>query len=102
MRRLRFIVKFPFPGAQDRKSIWMRAFPPGVPLAPEGLDYDWLSRLSLTGGGIANIALNAAFRAAQQVSMRQVVEAARTELMKLGKAFKESDLQWRPAMEAVR
>ena len=31
MRRLRFIVNFPFPGVPERKRIWERAFPEETP-----------------------------------------------------------------------
>ncbi len=65
LRRLRFIVNFPFPSREDRVRIWQRAFPSQTPL--NGLDYPFLSRLNLTGGNIHNIALSAAFLAAREV-----------------------------------
>lgn len=98
MRRLRFIVNFPFPGKKERKRIFQKAFPAGVPL--DTLDYDFLSRLSLTGGSISNIAINAAFLAASQgksVSMTMVLEAARTEFRKMERHVKESDFNWTPS-----
>lgn len=85
-RRIRFIVNFPFPGVKERKQIWKSVFPPQTPI--EGLNYDWLARLSLSGGSIQNVALNAAFLAAQagtKVTMPLVLEAARTEFRKLDK-----------------
>src|SRR6266581_7594059 len=63
MRRLRFIVNFPFPGLTERKRMWQQVFPANTPT--DGLDYDRLARFNLTGGSISNIALNAAFLAAQ-------------------------------------
>src|SRR5207253_1816827 len=36
MRRLRFIVNFPFPGPAERRQMWHKALPPEVP--QEGLD----------------------------------------------------------------
>ena len=63
MRRLRFIVNFPFPGPPSAGRSGRHAFPAGVPT--RGLDYDRLARLNLTGGNIHSIALNAAFLAAQ-------------------------------------
>ena len=63
MRRLRFVVNFPFPGTAERKAIWQKVFPAGAPT--EGLDFDRLARLNLTGGHLSNIALNAAFLAAR-------------------------------------
>lgn len=95
MRRLRFIVNFPFPGTAERKAIWERAFPSGVPR--RGLDYDRLARFNIAGGSIHSIALNAAFLAAQSgmpVTMRCILDAARTELRKLDRPLNEADLRW--------
>jgi hypothetical protein len=94
MRRLRFIVNFPFPGASERREIWRRAFPAGMPVGV--LDYERLGRLNLTGGNIHSIALNAAFLAAKAgtpVTMHTVLEAARTELRKLDRPVNESDFR---------
>ncbi|UUZ53277.1 ATP-binding protein [Massilia sp. H-1] len=95
LRRLRFVVNFPFPGLTERAAIWKSVFPHQVPLAR--LDYDRLGRLNLTGGSIHNIALNAAFVAAGrgvQVSMPLLLESARTELRKLDKPVNEAELRW--------
>jgi SpoVK/Ycf46/Vps4 family AAA+-type ATPase len=95
LRRLLFIVNFPFPGVAERKAIWQKVFPPRTPTL--GLDFDRLARLNLTGGHIHNIALNAAFLAAQAgapVSMLMVLEAARAELRKLDRPINESDFRW--------
>ena len=85
MRRLRFIVTFPFPGLSERRLMWEKVFPPQAPVA--GLDHDQLARLNLTGGLIHNIALNAAFMAAGRqpalITMPIVLEAIRGEMRKL-------------------
>jgi ATP-dependent 26S proteasome regulatory subunit len=97
MRRLRFVINFAFPGPQQRQAIWQRIFPKKTPLPEAGLDYEHLSRLNLTGGSIQNIALNAAFLAAeadQPVTMSLVLEAARTEYRKLGRPLREADFRW--------
>ncbi len=94
MRRLRFIVNFPFPGQAERKAIWQAVFPPETPQDP--LDWDRLARLNLTGGLIHNIALNAAFMAAHakgKVTTALVLRAARTELRKLDRPFNEADFR---------
>jgi len=99
MRRLRFIVNFPFPGPAERKAIWQKSFPPQAPV--ELLDYDRLARLNLTGGSIRNIALNAAFIAAQgktPLDMMTVLTAARTEFRKLDLPINEADFRMKPAM----
>jgi hypothetical protein len=95
LRRLRFVVNFPFPGASERAAIWSVAFPAGTPLGD--LDYGRLARLHLTGGSIQNIALNAAFAAAQasgNVTMPVLLAAARTEFRKLDKPVNEADFRW--------
>lgn len=84
LRRIRFVVEFPFPDAAQRAEIWRRAFPPATPT--DGLDVEKLARLSVTGGNIRNIALNAAFLAAdagQPVRMAHLLRAARVECAKL-------------------
>ena len=97
IRRLRFIVNFPFPGVRDRRLMWEKALPPEAPVAQ--LDLDRLSRLNLSGGSISNVALNAAFLAArlgEPVTMAEVLEAARAEFRKLERPFNETELAWRP------
>lgn len=94
LRRLRFIVNFPFPSAKERRAIWERAWPPQVPR--DGLDYDRLARMNLSGGNIHSIALNAAFAAAQngqKITMPIIVAAARMELRKLERPFNEAEFR---------
>ncbi|MBV9992203.1 MAG: ATP-binding protein [Alphaproteobacteria bacterium] len=98
MRRLRFIVNFPFPGQAERKAIWEKVFPAETPVSE--LDYDRLAKLNLTGGHIALIALNAAFVAANKgsaVTMPVVLDAARIEYRKLERPIHEADFRWPPA-----
>jgi len=101
MRRLRFVVNFPFPGAAERKAIWQKVFPAETPT--EGLDFDSLARLNLTGGNIHSVALNAAFTAAETgtpVTTLLVLDTARTELRKLNRSINE--LQFRRQASAGR
>ncbi len=91
LRRLRFTVSFPFPGSEERQLIWQKVFPTKTPQA--NLELDRLVRLNLTGGSIHNIALNAAFLAAQnggQVTMPLLLRAARTEFRKLERPINEA------------
>jgi SpoVK/Ycf46/Vps4 family AAA+-type ATPase len=86
MRRLRFLVDFPFPDSASRQSIWQKVFPPQAEV--EGLDHDRLARLEIPGGNIRNIALNAAFLAADEgkpIGMDHVMRAARREYAKIDK-----------------
>lgn len=96
MRRLRFVVPFTYPGPRERALMWQRAFPADTPT--ERLDAVQLARLDCTGGSIHSIALNAAFLAAHRgssVTMDLVYQAARSELLKLGRPINEAD--FRPA-----
>ena len=84
LRRLRAIVQFPFPDAKLREDIWRRAFPARTPMRE--LRFDKLARLQLSGGAIRNMALTAAFLAAEAndvVSMRRLWEAAQIECAKI-------------------
>ena len=97
MRRLRFMVNFPFPGVEERKGIWQKVFPPETPVSE--LDYDRLAKFNITGGSIHNIALNAAFLATQEkspVTMLFVLKAARAEFKKLERPLNEADFKWPP------
>jgi ATPase family associated with various cellular activities (AAA)/Winged helix domain, variant len=88
MRRLRFVVEFPFPDAEQRAELWRRVFPPRTPL--NNLDMERLSRLNISGGVIRSIALNAAFLAADKgepVSMHHLNHAAHDEYTKLERPY---------------
>jgi hypothetical protein len=94
LRRLRFIVQFPFPDAPQRAEIWRRAFPAQTPT--EGLDAGKLARLSVTGGNIRNIALAAAFLAADEespVRMVHLLRAARGELAKIERPLSDAEVR---------
>jgi ATPase family associated with various cellular activities (AAA) len=83
LRRLRFVVQFPFPDARQRELIWRGIFPAATPL--DGVDFAKLARLNVTGGSIRNIAMNAAFLAAEAnspVAMPHLLKAARSEAAK--------------------
>ncbi len=97
LRRLRFIVRFPFPDAAQREEIWRRVFPAATPT--DALDFGRLARLAVSGGDIRNIALGAAFLAAeadQPVRMSHLLQAARNECQKLERPVNEAEIGgWR-------
>ena len=97
LRRLRFVIEFPFPDAVQRASIWQSMFPPEMPRG--NLALDRLAQLNVPGGNIRNIALHAAFVAADDdtpVTMAHLLRAARTEYAKLGRPIGEAELAgWR-------
>ena len=91
-RRIRFLVDFPVPDAESRERIWRTHFPPQAPI-DSTLDYQWLAtKLPVTGGNIKNIALNAAFLAAEEataIKLEHVLQGAKREFEKTGKVWKE-------------
>lgn len=93
-RRIRFIVEFPFPEEEYRLQIWQRIFPQEIPLAQE-VDLSLLARkFKLAGGNIRNIALAAAFLAAQQgqsVGMLHLLKATKREFQKMGRLVSEEE-----------
>ncbi|MGP1383377.1 MAG: ATP-binding protein [Thainema sp.] len=94
LRRIRFVVQFPFPDASQREEIWQRVFPSQMPKGK--LKYDKLANLSVPGGNIRNIALNAAFLAAdadEEVGMKHILEAAKSEYMKLERPITDAEVK---------
>jgi hypothetical protein len=93
-RRLRFTVNFPFPDATQREAIWSRIFPPQTPT--HGLNHKHLSQLNVAGGNIRNIALTAAFLAADEgsekpIDMTHLARAARLEAEKIQRPLSEAE-----------
>ncbi|MGE5287163.1 MAG: ATP-binding protein [Micromonosporaceae bacterium] len=94
LRRIRFVVSFPVPNAARRADIWRRVFPAAAPTA--GLDPERLAQLTVVGGNIRNIAVNAAFMAAgadEPLTMRHLLRAARMEFAKLERPFPEEEVR---------
>ncbi|MCP5088855.1 MAG: ATP-binding protein [Rhodobacteraceae bacterium] len=95
VRRLHFIVEFPFPDVADRRRIWEGIWPTNTPRSPD-VDLDRLAEhVSVVGGYIRNIALAAAFLAAdngQVVTMDHLVQATEREYQKMGKVLSNKAL----------
>lgn len=92
LRRIRFVVQFPFLDTAQRTEIWQGMFPAKLPT--EGLDYSKLAQLNVAGGNIRNIALNAAFLAAdsgESVQMKHLLRAAKSEYAKLEKTLTDAE-----------
>lgn len=100
-RRLHFCVDFPLPDREERLKIWNRIWPQELPRAAD-LDMEFLAdRLHISGGYIRNIALAAAFLAAEEarherqeplVTMEHLLRATRREYQKMGQILKQSTL----------
>lgn len=95
VRRMHFIVEFPFPDEDYRQRIWEVTFPAEAPLGSD-VDFKILAReVKLAGGNIKNIALAAAFYAAAdggRIVMPHLEQAAGREFQKLGRTWDDS---WR-------
>ncbi len=93
-RRLDAIVDFPMPEDEDRRQLWLRNLPADVPRADD-IDVGFLaSAFRISGGNIRNIALGAAYLAAdagRPVAMRDLIRATEREYRKLGHLCLESE-----------
>jgi hypothetical protein len=87
-RRMHYVIEFPMPDARQRELLWRGIFPPTAPLADD-VDLPFLGRqFGLAGGDIQNVALDAAFLAAQDgqvITMRQLVVAVARQMAKQGR-----------------
>ena len=96
VRRLHFLVDFPFPEEAERLEIWKRTFPREAPQAAD-IDFDFLARkFKITGGNIRNIILASAFLAAEErtpIGMRHLIRASSVEFQKMGKLVVEGDFE---------
>jgi hypothetical protein len=96
VRRLDFVIDFPFPEPEDRGRIWRLVLPPAAPLADD-IDFEFLAnRFKLSGGAIRNCSLAAAFRAADQgsqIEMHHLVRAVAQEYGKQGRLTLETDFE---------
>ncbi|MEZ4295086.1 MAG: ATP-binding protein [Polyangiaceae bacterium] len=94
LRRIQFVVDFPFPDEGQRERIWRAIFPPQTPL--DGVDPRRLARLAVAGGNIKNIARNAAYLAAAEdrpLGMHHLLDAARLEYTKLGQPLTPPEIR---------
>lgn len=96
VRRLQFTVEFPFPDEADRRRIWKGVWPDDTPRDP-ALDIDLMARrFEIAGGSIRNIALAAAFLAADDgnvITMSHLMHATKREFQKMGKVVTEGQFR---------
>jgi AAA+ superfamily predicted ATPase len=96
LRRLDFVVDFPFPEAPDRERLWRLHLPETAPVA-EDVDVAVLGhRFKLSGGNIRNASLTGAFLAAEgggRIEMRHLVRGVAYEYTKLGRLTLEAEFE---------
>jgi hypothetical protein len=94
-RRFQMVVEFPRPDPSARAALWRQLLPPRAPLSPE-VDTTMLGdAVGLTGGGIRNAALHAAYLAAGQgtaIGLEHIALAVWRELAKEGREVGLHDL----------
>jgi SpoVK/Ycf46/Vps4 family AAA+-type ATPase len=94
VRRLRFIVEFPFPEEGFRAQIWKKIWPERAPLDSD-VDLAYVARqFELSGGNIRNVALAAAFLARAEgssIGMGHLLRAIQREMQKLGRICTPED-----------
>ncbi|HEY0430283.1 MAG TPA: ATP-binding protein [Pyrinomonadaceae bacterium] len=95
-RRMHYVVEFPLPDEHHRERLWRGMLPPQVPLG-EDVDLQFIARqFAITGGDICNVALDAAFLAAQDgrvVNMKQLIQALARQMLKQGRIPSPTDFK---------
>jgi hypothetical protein len=97
LRRIRFIVQFPFPKSRQREAIWRQIFPTDK-LQLE-LNYKHLAQIDIPGGIIRNIAMSAVFLAVNEdcdrtvVTMKHIKKATENEYRKLEKQLSGAEFK---------
>ena len=93
LRRIHVRIEFAMPGAAERRSIWEHNLPATAPV--EDVDVGWLAaQFELSGGGIRNAAVHAAFLAAaagSPITMACAIRGVAREYRKLGRLLKPAD-----------
>ena len=90
LRRLAFLVTFPFPEEEERRRIWEFVWPDATPVGADVDRAELAASHRLSGGQIKNAALAAAYRAAADggiVTTEHVQHALRREYQKLGRTL---------------
>lgn len=96
LRRISYIIAFPFPDYDMRLEIWKKAFPKEAPISKD-VDYEFLAKtFELAGGNIRNVSLNSAYLAISEgsdIKMKHVLASTRSELQKMDKLLLKEDLK---------
>jgi winged helix domain-containing protein/ATPase family protein associated with various cellular activities (AAA) len=95
-RRMHYVIEFPLPDDVQRERLWRGMFPAQVPLG-EDVNFKFIAtHFAIAGGDIRNVALDAAFLAAQNgqlVTMKQLVQALARQMLKQGRLPAPADFK---------
>lgn len=96
-RRIRFLVRFPFPSSEMRLLLWQRMFPEQAAVEEE-LKFEIPSaRFELSGSSIREVVIQAAYLAAagnRGIRKSDIQEALRIHYLKYGRKLGTEDLEW--------
>ncbi|MDQ7096764.1 AAA family ATPase [Desulfosporosinus sp. PR] len=96
MRRINFVISFPFPEASTRRLLWEKLLGTDVPIA-EDVNLEFMAgQFKIAGGNIKNIVLHAAFLAAAEktaITMKQLLKSAVNEQKKNNIIIVKEDLK---------
>lgn len=104
LRRLRYVIDFPLPGADERLRIWKQVMPEGANV--DHLDFSFLAqRFPLAGGHIRSAVFNACLQSAgngagRELTMPAVLAAVKREYEKLDRTIALD--QFGPYAAAIR
>lgn len=96
LRRISYIIHFPFPETSERLKLWKSVFPQAAEVDKQ-TDFEFLAEnFEMSGAMIKSTALSAAFLAAaheddQIIRMRDILKAVKKQFSKLGKNFSPDD-----------
>jgi ATPase family associated with various cellular activities (AAA) len=95
-RRMHYVIEFPLPDETHRERLWRGMFPAQTPLAAE-VDLAFLAKqFAISGGDIQNVALDAAFLAAEDgrvIAMKHLAKAMARQMVKQGRIPSATDLK---------
>ena len=96
MRRINFVIHFPFPDVPTRKRLWQKMLDTPAPKSDD-IDYDFLAEnFKMAGGNIKNCVVHAAFLAAaeqSEIAMRHIVSSVVNEQRKNNVVVLREDLK---------
>lgn len=95
IRRISYIIRFPFPEQKQRLMLWKSVFPKEANMAGDADFYFLSERFEMSGAMIKNAAVSAAFLAAARgdaITMADILQSVKAQLTKSGKTVTSLDL----------
>lgn len=95
IRRMKFVVGFRLPRAEERRRLFRSMLPPSAPTGELSLDF-FADRFELSGSAIKEVVINAAYLAARDgcIEDRHIIEALKQHYVKIGKRLSDDDFRF--------